>query len=266
MALVAACGGGGGDSRSPAYRTGYFIDSAVGGIEYNSGTVSGVTGSDGSFQYQEGQPVTFKIGSMTLGSLTVSNGRVFPVDLVSGATDENNPNVTLIAQVLQSLDSDGDPSNGITISESTRKAITQSVQLATVDATQAASTFAQQLSTATGGTVSMVSAATAKSHLQSNLIKEFAATRTGSYKGEDSGPCQVTIATTGQLSGSCTSTALASSFNVTGTVASNGQFTQGQVSTGAVFTGTLMRNGSVSGTWSNSQYNNITGTWTMTKQ
>ena len=266
VAGIAACGGGGGGGAptGSSTKTGYFIDSAVEGLEYSSENSSGVTGADGSFKYEDGKPVTFKIGGITLGSVMVSNGRIFPVDLISGATDESNPKVTLIAQVLQSLDSDRNPANGITINDNTRRLITQSVNLATTDPTIVTPIFAQLLSTASQGALSMVSDTDAKTHLRSNLIKEYAGTWAGTYKGGDSGPCQINITTTGQLSGTCTSAAVGL-FNVTGTVSSSGQFTQGSGTTGAVFSGTLSRNGTVSGTWTNSQYS-ISGTWSMAKQ
>lgn len=48
--LFTGCGGG---STPPAdtTQTAYFIDSAVSGVDYTCGTLTGVTGSDGSFTY-----------------------------------------------------------------------------------------------------------------------------------------------------------------------------------------------------------------------
>lgn len=270
IASLVGCGGG---SSSTSTKTGYFIDSAVEGLEYISGSTSGITGADGSFKYEEGKPVTFKIGNMVLGSLTVTNSRVFPVDLVSGATNERHQNVSLMAQILQSLDSDGVASNGITINETTRRSITQSIAIATADPSQTRTVISQLLASNTTGTVrtDLVDQAAAESHLESNLIKEYAGSWTGSFTGTgDSGTCEAQITDTGSLSGTCTSLALSTALNIgtftfNGSVSSSGAYTHGSASTGATFTGTYSRNGTVSGQWSNNQFS-INGTWTMTKQ
>jgi para-nitrobenzyl esterase len=182
-ATLAACGGGSGT----AAKTGYFIDSAVQGLQYKSGTLTGFTDSSGAFQYEEGQPVTFSIGSLELGSVTVTHSRVFPVDLIAGAKDETHPKVSLMAQVLQTLDSDGDASNGITITDSTRQALNQVIQLASADPTQAASALTRLLATATQGrSNALVAAGPAQSHLQANLVQEYAGNWSGSFSGSAS--------------------------------------------------------------------------------
>ena len=275
---LVGCGGGGG-SGGASTKTGYFIDSAVEGLEYTSGSTTGITGADGSFKYEEGKPVTFKIGNMVLGSLTVTNSRVFPVDLVSGATDESHPKVSLMAQILQTLDSDGNASNGITITETSRRAITQAIEVATADPSQTTSTINQLLRNATadrtgGPTTALVSDTNAKTHLQANLVKEFAGNWSSTFKGSDSGTCQVTIAQSGSISGICNST-LAGDFTISGRVNSSGSWenasgtsssgtASGTATTGAVFSGTYSRSGTASGTWTNGA--NYSGNWTMTKQ
>lgn len=275
LAIASLVGCGGGGSGGTTTKTGYFIDSAVEGLEYTSGSTTGITDADGSFKYEEGKPVTFKIGSMVLGSLTVTNSKVFPVDLVSGATDETHPNVSLMAQILQSLDSDGVASNGITINETTRRSITQSIAIATADPSQTRTVIRQLLASNTTGTVraDLVDQTAAESHLESNLIKEYAGSWTGSFTGTgDSGTCEALITDTGSLRGTCTSWALSTALNVgtftfNGSVSSSGAYTHGSASTGATFSGRYSRNGSVSGTWTNSSFASpLTGTWTMTKQ
>lgn len=290
LSALSACGGGG--SSSPVTKTGYFIDSAVAGLEYTSGSTTGITGADGSFQYEEGKPVTFKIGSLVLGSLTVTNSRVFPVDLVNGATDETDVKVSLMAQILQTLDSDGNPSNGITITDKTRKAINQAIEVASADPAQTAAAINQVLTIATADRVTgpasaLVNSAEAKNHLNANLVKEFAGSWTGSFTGNDSGTCQVTVSQIGLIGGTCTST-LAGSFTISGRIKSSGNWQNasaataapssaansatltatsngsGNASTGAVFDGSFTRAGNAEGTWVNGP--SYAGTWTMTKQ
>jgi hypothetical protein len=266
-ATLAACGGGSSTSDT-ASKTGYFIDSAVQGLQYQSGSHSGVTGSDGAFQYEEGQPVTFSIGSLELGRVTVTNSRVFPVDLIAGAKDETHPKVSLMAQILQTLDSDGDASNGITITDGTRQALNQVVSLASADPAQAAATLTGLLATATQGrATTLVAASTAQSHLKANLVQEYAGNWSGSFSGGDKGDCQVVISPVGVVSGTCTSAELGGgTANISGMVSSSGDSTatSGSASTGATFTGVYSRDGKVTGQWRNSQYN-LSGFWTLKK-
>lgn len=135
--LLGSCGGGGGgdgssnsppDSPVPLIETGVFVDSPVEGIEYQTQSQAGVTNANGEFQYRSGETVVFKIGSLIIGQAN-AKGIVTPIDLVPGAdsedSPESNPQVVKILQILQTLDSDGDPSNGIAISSATRASAEQ---------------------------------------------------------------------------------------------------------------------------------------------
>lgn len=100
-------------SSSVVAQTGVFIDSAVAGISYQTtpGNFSGVTSATGQYQYAEGDTVVFSIGAITLPAVA-AKGVVTPVDMKGSGSDQV---VTNIAVLLQSLDSDGDASNGISI-------------------------------------------------------------------------------------------------------------------------------------------------------
>ena len=90
--ILMACGGGddgvtpqvaGGNSALTA--TGRFVDAAVQGISFQSGDQAGVTDASGTFTYEVGQPVTFRLGGVVLGSAQGA-ALVSPVDLVSGGS------------------------------------------------------------------------------------------------------------------------------------------------------------------------------------
>lgn len=84
---------------------GQFIDAPVQGVNYISGSLSGVTGSNGEFQYETGNTVRFFIGDIALGGEVGGKAMITPLDLVeNGAID--TPAVINIARLLQSLDSD----------------------------------------------------------------------------------------------------------------------------------------------------------------
>lgn len=93
---------------------GRFLDSPVEGLQYASPSWAGITEAGGTFFYQGGEAVTFFVGNVTLGT-TAAKDIITPLDLVPGAENTTNPAVINISRFLQSLDLDGDPSNGILI-------------------------------------------------------------------------------------------------------------------------------------------------------
>lgn len=122
--LLSACGGGGGSEdppQPPEPSTGVFVDSTVAGLHYETPTRSGTTNSAGEYDYLPGEMVTFSIGGISLGS-TAAGPVVTPLALVSGATVATDPVVTNIVRLLLTLDDDGNPDNGITISAATSAA------------------------------------------------------------------------------------------------------------------------------------------------
>lgn len=115
------CGGDGGGSSSSnddspepsASLTGTLLDSPVINIGYRTESLEGVTNALGQYQYKTGETVTFFIGAIELPSVTAT-GTLTPLDLV-GTKDTENSTVVNIIRLLQTLDQDGDPANGITI-------------------------------------------------------------------------------------------------------------------------------------------------------
>jgi len=111
--LLAACGGGGDSSTGTTTTTGVFVDSPVEGLSYVcSSGANGSTNALGEYTCNTGDTVTFSLGGYTIGSCTAA-ATVSPYTLYP----ENNEAVLNIAQLLQTLDTDNNPSNGITIAE-----------------------------------------------------------------------------------------------------------------------------------------------------
>lgn len=105
-------------------KTGVFTDSAVQGLEvWVDGAKVGVTDAQGQFSYPEGKTVSFKIGALTLGSSSAP-AVVTPADL---STDPAAVQNILVA--LQSLDSDRNPANGITIAADTAAKLVSAADL-----------------------------------------------------------------------------------------------------------------------------------------
>ena len=270
--LVAACGGGGGSNDGPAatIQSGVFLDSTVQGLEYSSGATTGVTDAAGTFKYEVGKTVTFKLGSVTMGTLTAGKAKVYPTDLVSGAIDETDPTVSNIVRVLQTLDDDGDPTNGIKITDAVRAKLTTAINFAqakaafTADGTVAAA-MAAATALRTAGVTGLRSAAAAEGHFKSTLLADFVGTWSGTYTGaSDNGTCSATVVAAGTVSGTCHSNPANQNFGVAGVVASSGSaLVSGITGTGATFTGSFDRSGKASGTWTDGL--GSSGTWAITK-
>ena len=121
-ALLYGCSGGGNGSSTAVVPvpdtsplTGYFVDAPVSGANYATGGMTSTTGDKGAFTYNAGAEVSFSIGSMVkLGSAS-GKSVISPLDLVPAGADPRI--VQAIASLLQSLDADGDQSNGIQITK-----------------------------------------------------------------------------------------------------------------------------------------------------
>lgn len=127
--LLSGCGGG--SSTTATAKSAYLIDSAVQGVEYSCGTATGVTDSDGKFTYDTAKcsSVEFKLGSLSLGAINTSSinaDTYLTIQDLAGTTrnDIANENVIKMAVLLQSLDSDDNPNNGILITNAIKDAIT----------------------------------------------------------------------------------------------------------------------------------------------
>ncbi len=99
---------------SPTPVSGVFVDAFVAGISYRTETQSGVTNARGEFNYLPGETVTFSIGNLVFPPVPAKS-TVTPLDMAQ-TLNPASPVVLNIARLLQTLDTDGDPTNGITIS------------------------------------------------------------------------------------------------------------------------------------------------------
>jgi subtilisin family serine protease len=111
--IFIACGGGSSGSSSSTTSSGTFVDSKVIGLRYSTATQSGLTDINGAYKYKNGETIKFYIGNIYIGQ-TTGQSVITPIDIVNGGSI-NNTRVLNIARLLQTLDSDKNPSNGITL-------------------------------------------------------------------------------------------------------------------------------------------------------
>jgi hypothetical protein len=132
--ICVGCSGGGSGSDTSAASSvgaaslveGVFVDSPVEGLGYMTETHAGITDAEGRFTCFEGETITFMIGDVMLGQ-AMAGEVITPMDFLDKSEmpfDVTHPMVTNMGRFLQSLDSDGDPENGITISPEVREEMT----------------------------------------------------------------------------------------------------------------------------------------------
>ena len=115
------CGGSGnrGSDGSSTTGTGYYVDSAVSGVDYICGSQNGSTGDDGKFTFEKGKDCTFSLAGIKL--------RETKADELSDKVKIVEDDVT-VARFLQSIDFDGNASNGIQIKKEVLTALEQTVK------------------------------------------------------------------------------------------------------------------------------------------
>jgi len=190
--LISSCGGGGaGDSTTSSVSgsepsvfagrlsspftgqlTGKFIDSNVEGLAYSTATMSGLTNAAGEYDYRVAESVVFSIGDIQFNSVKAAS-YISPLDIFN-SSNTSDIAVSNMARLLQSLDQDGDSSNGITISALTR----QMAVGVTIDFTDpnfenasAVINFVANSGAANGGSAStsLITASVAIAHLDQSL-------------------------------------------------------------------------------------------------
>ena len=136
--------------------TGTFIDSEVEGVKYvTSSGVEGYTNKKGEYKYNDGDEVEFFINDLKLGSAKAEK--------LTTVFDLEYPTQT--ALLLQTLDTDGNPNNGIQISKEIAKQF-QNTTFTINEVNPANKEFIKKYNTLTGKDVT----------LDSNIAKKHAIT------------------------------------------------------------------------------------------
>jgi hypothetical protein len=119
IAMLTGCGGGGDDgASSSALGRGFYIDSPVDGVHYLCGNQEGTTDSKGMFKFQKSYSCTFTLGTVILRNVPSTQ-------LSDGISIVENEIAT--ATFLQTLDADGNASNGIQITPEIAKTIKEAI-------------------------------------------------------------------------------------------------------------------------------------------
>ena len=255
--VLASCVSGcASDETQDPQLTGTFNDGPVSNLDFTVGSTEGKTGPDGSFNYTSpSDQITFSVGDIVLGTGTVKTFMT-PVDIVPGAVDENDGAVTNIARFLQTLDEDGDLSNGIQIPEGAADAAAgRSIDFnQTPEAFEGDANVQAVLAALT--TRALVSAEDARSELQKTILARLAGDYAGSFSGEASGCWTLNVDDTGAVTGTFDVENIPGQGPVTvpltGMIPSSGLFslTGSQPPLTVTIDGTTNTEGDASGSWS----------------
>lgn len=173
---------------------GVFVDSPVSGLGYRSDSVTdGVTNDSGQFNYFRGEAITFFIGDIEFPSVAAAN-IITPMEVFSTDTTFH-PAVINTLRLLQSLDNDGDPTNGISISPNAANVAELTLaegETATDFFSRSADDFAAAVNTwlpNAGGSDTLVSSEQAILHFVDFLYAEYNNTQpnafdTSNFSGE----------------------------------------------------------------------------------
>ena len=140
--ILAGCGGGdistanlnsedSNPTNSNKKVVGQLVDNIVAGVDYTCEGNSSVkvTDANGTFECEK-LPAKFHLGNLDLGEIKkLPQDGIATVQDIAGVDrkDTNNTKVLAIAQLLQSLDADNNPNNGITIDEQVKQDINEKV-------------------------------------------------------------------------------------------------------------------------------------------
>lgn len=113
LVILSGCGEDNDNDNAKSSITGMLLDSPVEGVRYAAGNYSGTTDRNGQFQCKPGESVTFFLGNLELGSAGCQK-IITPIEL-SGSSSVHDLPALNMARLLQSLDEDGNATNGLNI-------------------------------------------------------------------------------------------------------------------------------------------------------
>lgn len=148
------------NDRVKEIRKGFYVDSAVKGVDYSCGDQNGTTDSNGTFRFEEGKKCIFTLGNILLREFN---------------TTKLENNVVIIeknidnARLLQTLDNDANPANGIEITREVLDVIKESGNKIVPIGDDELRPIFRNAQTAEGYDGAMVTIQEAQTHIQETL-------------------------------------------------------------------------------------------------
>lgn len=110
--FLSACGGGGSTTPPANPNVGVYLDAKVERLEYRTNTLNGKTNSNGEFEYNTGEDVTFSLYGQDI-AVVPGYSTLTPMDNNDDALHQDYP--INVMRFLQTLDTNGVPGDGITL-------------------------------------------------------------------------------------------------------------------------------------------------------
>jgi len=136
LIVLTGCGGGNSTPSTQILplQKGYVLDSPISGLDFECGDIIGVTNDEGMFECRK-FPVTFKIGNLTIGTISKipADKKVYPQDILGKKrTNFTDAKVIELTRFLQSLDDDGNIDKIIKITPNIKNSFTTKQTLSTL--------------------------------------------------------------------------------------------------------------------------------------
>ncbi|RBW46344.1 hypothetical protein DS885_08740 [Psychromonas sp. B3M02] len=116
VALTTACNEDSTDSVELSDVMNGQLEVAVSGLAYSTDTLSGTTDESGSFEYRDGETITFSLAGYSLSEV-VADSSITISDLVEESSARQTQSIKLLKMML-ALDDDGDIYNGLSLDTS----------------------------------------------------------------------------------------------------------------------------------------------------
>lgn len=173
---------------------GILVDSPVAGVTFNASSgKSGTTDENGNFSFTHGDKIEFKLGDLTLANIPGSM-IVTPIELASG----NDNKLQNLLVLLQSLDSDSDLTNGISISRETAASVKSSLNLNANPETFAESADLKNIMEASGISGDARTLEEARNHFMSQGVALLSAQIWVNYTNQTASVLRVASDTSGE--------------------------------------------------------------------
>lgn len=163
--VLVACGSDSDSDSDPSGLVGYLMPDGVEGIDYQTTTYEGLTGPGGSFRYEEGDLITFRVGDIVFADAIPAKQFMTFVDFdpaavaileagevengLTGNSELESEQVRTdridnISRFLFSIDDDNERENGIQVSSSVRQELIDSELSPLIDFDIPAEEFRQE--------------------------------------------------------------------------------------------------------------------------
>lgn len=177
----------------PPVQNGVFKDSNVAGLTFVSGREQGVTDAAGRYTCETDTDIEFSLGALTIGSAECATLVIPPSLVPSGVlSDVRTLN---IARFLLMLDSDGEPENGITISNPVRQlaASWAQVDFSTTDLDAELAAIVSDAASVDGTPHALPTATDALAHLGETASCAYAGAFSGPFSGDYRGAMTMAV-------------------------------------------------------------------------